>query len=264
VSISLVSPYKRDGIRRFVAQPLESKPRIFALTSTHELIAVATVAELNRAALDELLAVMNEALWTQDQRALQAAVSPLPATIQHSLLSALPAKQSGFCLAGDFDRASGRPIREIGQMTFSDMAELEIALDAVCDLGFGCRVENELSEPLGFEATEELVLGGRLDWNMQVRSYAASVLEGDEVRGWPLPSGVASETRAIGRTSDAAAYADERGRAGKWVRLHPVWVLEGDFDGLGSMEWIVDVMDALPPSHPEGPIAWMELVQRSD
>ncbi|MFJ6776547.1 hypothetical protein ACIQOV_37270 [Kitasatospora sp. NPDC091257] len=185
----------------------------------------------------------------RDDVALQAVLDSLPKAVQMAtrryLKDECPPEMRAFSSFGPIEI-----VREAVHFSRID-DELEDHLEGAYAIGLGIRMSNERGSE------------GNVDWVVQLRNDEVSVPASAEPRSWELLAGVdllntwTSKEPHPGLTLVRAGLGVAAGASaeGRWVRVHTLLHShrDVDYEGSGTSEFVVDVVDApIPQQDPEG------------
>jgi hypothetical protein len=223
---------------RFLVQRSPGKRRLFLLDGDAAITAVATLDPAD-GDVDEVAAVLNDAVLTGERELADKTLSDLPTAVAVACRQALADLAPLSCQYGR-DRWSGEPVRDLTEAEYMTAADVAEYADAAMTLDFGVWASNYRDED------------GSIHWEATVLSAPTWIPAGGDPRAWPLPADVPLAATHHPVSRDLLAALRDVEAESRWARLH--WVWQGDTtdpeaDGSATAEWVLDVFDSPPPVH---------------
>jgi hypothetical protein len=193
---------------------------------------------------DELISALNDFLPDRDNAALQTVLDRAPSPVRMAVQQYLKDK----CAPEVGTVATYGPIDVVRHAVYFSRIddELEDYLEGAYMIGLGIRMSNELGTD------------GEVDWVLKLLSDEVSVPASAEPRSWELPAEVkllstwTSKQLPAGHgpVRSALKAAATASAEGHWVRVHTLLHShrDEDFEGSGTSEFVVDVVDAPIPA----------------
>lgn len=233
-------------VHSFIAHTTPGRSRVFALVKgPHDrLEAVTTLGASDLHMTDELVGCLNGFLADRDDAALREVLDCFPGPVRMAARRYLEDK-----CAPEVGAFNGYgPIDVVREAVYFRRVddELEEYLDGAYLIGLGIRLSNERGSD------------GDVGWVLQLRSDEVSVPASAEPRSWELPADTPllktwtsrQPLAGLGPVRGALEAAEAASAEGRWVRVHTVLHSDRDvaFEGSGTSEFVVDVLDApIPP-----------------
>ncbi|MHC3475301.1 hypothetical protein ACYF6T_42475 [Streptomyces sp. 7R007] len=196
---------------------------------------------------EDLVDALNSFLYDRDERALGKVLDRVPKAVrmaaQQYLRDKCPPVMGAFTECG--------PVEVVREAVYFGGIDDEIQeyLEGAYTIGLGIRMWNERKSH------------GGVWWVVQLLSDEVSLpASAEQLRTWAVPEGTkvwrtwTSKQRlgGVGPVRGALQVAEDATTQGRWVRIHTLLHSRSDvdFEGSGTSEFVVDVLDApIPLEH---------------